>query len=138
MRQQQPPNKKESNTSNLYGLGIEKQKSEVHGLNLGNIDDSIGVVGNGLKQNRLSSKAAANNNNRNQNNKRFSQSNANSATKQRAIVKNVDPNRATVRKFSTGDDMNEDETFKNKTLRFTNNNFIANKDQAKKENIYGL
>jgi hypothetical protein len=34
--------------------------------------------------------------------------------------------------------MNEDETFKNKTLRFTNNNFIPNKDQAKKENIYGL
>jgi hypothetical protein len=43
-----------------------------------------------------------------------------------------------VRKFSTDEDLNEEETFKNKTLRFTNNNFVANKDQTKKENNYGL
>lgn len=30
-----------------------------------------------------------------------------------------------MRKFSTGEDILEDENFKNKTLRFTNNNFVA-------------
>ena len=30
------------------------------------------------------------------------------------------------RKFSTGDDILEEENFKNKTLRFTNNNFVGN------------
>lgn len=30
------------------------------------------------------------------------------------------------RKLSTTDDYNDEEAFKNKTLRFTNNNFVAN------------
>lgn len=36
-----------------------------------------------------------------------------------------------MRKFSTGEDVLEEENFKNKTLRFTNNNFVgANKNPA--------
>jgi hypothetical protein len=31
-----------------------------------------------------------------------------------------------VRKFSTGDELLDEETFKNRTLRFTNNNFVGN------------
>ena len=31
-----------------------------------------------------------------------------------------------VRKFSTGEEVNEEDTFKNTTLRFTNNNFVGN------------
>ena len=38
-----------------------------------------------------------------------------------------------MRKLSSTDDQNEEETFKNKTLRFTNNNFVAN-NQNKREN----
>ena len=37
-----------------------------------------------------------------------------------------------MRKFSTGcEEQNEDEMFKNKTLRFTNNNFVATNNNDK-------
>ena len=38
-----------------------------------------------------------------------------------------------VRKFSTGEEASEEETFKNRTLRFTNNNFVGSNDRKQKD-----
>jgi hypothetical protein len=61
----------------------------------------------------------------------MSQSNANSATKSKPSQKPSDVRLPNMRKFSTGDELLDEETFKNRTLRFTNNNFVGNNATSK-------
>eukprot|EP00347_Sterkiella_histriomuscorum_P008665 403344229 len=131
------------NKDNAYGLsslGIEKQKTDsTNNAYQNNIEDSIGIVGSSINKNNKAAavKGIQNTVNRNQNQqqKRISQSNINSAAKTKNQKSKFSDQQKgpIVRKFSTGEDYNEEETFKNKTLRFTNNNFAAT-NQQKREN----
>jgi hypothetical protein len=67
----------------------------------------------------------------------MSQSNVNSATKSKPTQKPQENRLPNVRKFSTGDEMMDEDTFKNRTLRFTNNNFVGNIATSKHRDTSG-
>jgi hypothetical protein len=67
-------------------------------------------------------------------NKRGANSNQSSAIKNKNKY-DIEQSKFKMRKYSNGDDATDEDNFKSKTLRFTNNNFVGNANKEAKSSL---